>query len=73
MNTMTVLKLVSSEPQVQAPSVSGTDVVTIEALAKLVGFPSESIKKELLLEGDQLSMTELRSTVLKFLQKSLAE
>ncbi len=48
-----------------------TDLVTLSSLAGLTGFPVEYIKKELLLEGDFISMKDLRSTMLTYLNKTM--
>ncbi len=47
------------------------EYVPIESISKLTGFPVDFIKKELLITEDSISMAELRSSVLCFLQTSL--
>ena len=41
--------------------------ITIESLSSLVGFPVDYLKKELLLEGDEISLKDLRTRMLSFL------
>ncbi len=74
MNTTEVLKLVS-EDSVTACTTrsSGNDIVSLDSFAKLTGFPSELIKKELLISGEQVSMKELRSSMMKYLMKTISE
>lgn len=42
--------------------------VPLKSLSGLVGFPVEYLKNELLLEEDEVSMSELRSKVISFLE-----
>lgn len=73
-NTTEVLRLVREEAITAcATRESGNDIVSLESLAKMTGFPSELIKKELLISGDHLSMTDLRSTMMKFLMKTIKD
>ena len=73
-NTTEVLKLVREEAVTAcATRESGNDIVSLESLAKMTGFPSELIKKELLINDDQLSLTDLRSTMMKFLMRTIKE
>ncbi len=44
--------------------------VSLSTLSKMTGFPLEFIKKELLVQGDSLSMSELRESVLDYLSRS---
>lgn len=50
--------------------------VKLSALSDLVGFPVEFIKKELMLEDDaegEVSLQELRSRMLNYLDKTMME
>ncbi len=52
---------------------STLDLVSIERLAELTGFPIDYIKKELLLDGEnleELSLVELRKRVLVYLDSN---
>ena len=42
--------------------------VSLTSLSEMVGFPVEFIQKELLLEGDELSMQDLRRSMLTYLE-----
>lgn len=44
--------------------------VSLSTLSEMTGFPLEFIKKELLIQGDSLSMSELRESVLDYLSRS---
>lgn len=46
--------------------------VNLETLAEVSGVPLEYIKKELLLDGEDVSMEDLRSSMLKHLNDSFA-
>lgn len=43
------------------------DDVSISSLSSLTGFPTEFIKKELVLEEDVVQMSELRESLLEYL------
>lgn len=45
--------------------------LSLSSLSELTGFPEDFIKKELLLEGETLSMKELRESVLTYLEATL--
>ena len=47
--------------------------INIKELADLSGFPESLIKKELVLEGDNLTLDKLRLNMLKFLDKTFEE
>jgi hypothetical protein len=51
----------------------GTQKVPLESLSELTGFPVEFIKKELLLEGETLSMNDLRKSMAVYLENTLQE
>lgn len=42
--------------------------VSMESLSEMTGFPIEFIKKELLISQNQVSLDELRRSVLDYLQ-----
>ncbi len=42
--------------------------VSMESLSEMTGFPVEFIKKELLISQNQVSLEELRRSVLDYLQ-----
>lgn len=50
-------------------------IITLETLSELSGFPEELIKKELALDknGKELSMKELRGSMLNFLNSTLKD
>jgi hypothetical protein len=73
-STTEVLRLVREEAITAcATRESGNDIISLDSLAKMTGFPSELIKKELLISDDHLSMTDLRTTMMKFLMKSIKD
>lgn len=47
--------------------------VPLSSLSELTGFPVEFIKKELLLEGEELSMSELRTSMISYLETTAQE
>ncbi|MBT7609504.1 MAG: hypothetical protein HN576_07095 [Bacteriovoracaceae bacterium] len=51
----------------------GTQKVLLESLSELTGFPVEFIKKELLLEGETLSMNDLRKSMAVYLENTVQE
>lgn len=57
-------------------SQGSADIITLESLAKLTGFTTDLIKKELLLSGDdvrEISLVELRNAMLSFIDRSMVE
>lgn len=46
--------------------------IPLESLSSLVGFPIEYLKKELLVEEDEISMDELRLRMLSFLETNFS-
>ncbi len=48
-----------------------SEKVSIDTLSKMTGFPVEFIKKELLIENEEVSMNELRSTMMTFLDSTI--
>ena len=46
------------------------DGITLEQIALLTDFPEDFIKRELLMNRDQISMSEFRTRVLEYLEKN---
>lgn len=46
--------------------------VQVEELAKLTGFPVEYLKAELLIDGDEIDLRNLREKVLAYLDRSVS-
>jgi hypothetical protein len=44
--------------------------IPLNSLSNLTGFPVDFIKKELLLEDDQLSLAELRRSMLAYIENN---
>lgn len=57
-----------SAKQVELGSLTEEQKIPLDSLSTLTGFPVEFIKKELLLEDDQLSLAELRRSMLTYLE-----
>ena len=53
-----------------ADAVASRDSVSLSSLANLTGFPEEFLKKELLLEGDNISMDALRKVAMSYLESN---
>ena len=49
------------------------ELIPLESLSELVGFPVDQLREELELEGDEISMECLRKSVLKFLDLTMEE
>lgn len=47
--------------------------VPLQSLSELTGFPVDFIKKELLLDGENVSMGELRALMTKYLEATAVE
>jgi len=45
--------------------------ITLEQISLLTDFPEDFIKKELLIEKEEISMKEFRSKVLEYLEKTI--
>lgn len=45
--------------------------ISIEQIALLTDFPEDFIKKELLIDGNEISMKEFRIKVLEYLEKTI--
>ena len=63
--------------EVQGKNLENEEMVSLEALAKLTGFPEQMIKAELFLgefdEDKPISLEKLRSHMVGFLQRSLGK
>ncbi|GAB4009984.1 MAG: hypothetical protein Fur0010_01700 [Bdellovibrio sp.] len=55
------------------PEKGEMDKIPLASLSQLTGFPIEFIKKELLLDDEELSMEDLRSSMLKYLELTSTE
>jgi len=47
--------------------------VSLSSLSELTGFPVDFIKKELLLEKEPLSLNELRTSMMAYLESTVEE
>lgn len=57
-----------------SPTAQENEQVSISSLSDMTGFPEDFIKRELLLEDDrQISMHELRQSVLRYLEDTALE
>lgn len=54
--------------QMELGSLTEEQKIPLDSLSTLTGFPVDFIKKELLLEEDQLSLAELRRSMLTYLE-----
>lgn len=57
-----------SAKQMELGSLTEDQKIPLDSLSTLTGFPVDFIKKELLLEEDQLSLAELRRSMLTYLE-----
>lgn len=48
-------------------------IVPLESLSEMTGFPVDFIKKELLLNEDELSMENLRKSMASYLENTIQE
>ena len=55
----------------EGANLSAADV-KVNELASLVGFPVEYLKAELLIDGDEVSLENLREKVLAYLDRSVS-
>ncbi|MAF76530.1 MAG: hypothetical protein CME63_03700 [Halobacteriovoraceae bacterium] len=44
--------------------------VSLDSLSMMTGFPVEFIKSELIVDGEDISMADLRKTMVNFLEKN---
>ncbi len=56
--------------QVELGNLTEEQKIPLDSLSSLTGFPVDFIKKELLLEEDQLSLAELRRSMLSYLESN---
>ncbi len=62
----------SSLEKVFSKTLEGDDEgISLEQIALLTDFPEDFIKKELLIEGNEISMREFRVKVLEYLEKTI--
>jgi hypothetical protein len=47
------------------------EAVKLSSLAEMTGFPEEFIKNELLLDGEEIQMDDLRKTMLSYLDSTI--
>ncbi len=47
--------------------------IALSSLSQLTGFPTEFIKRELLLEKSTISLGELRGSIISYLEKNLSD
>ncbi|MBH47524.1 MAG: hypothetical protein CME71_05090 [Halobacteriovorax sp.] len=59
-----------SAEQVELGSLTEEQKIPLDSLSSMTGFPVDFIKKELLLEEDQLSLAELRRSMLTYLESN---
>jgi hypothetical protein len=64
-----------SETQIGIEAELSPEMVSLENLELLTGFPKAMIKKELLLEdsADEVSMEDFRKVMLSFIDKTMLE
>ncbi len=67
-----VLGRVSSDPDLVSGimAAESENKITISTLSKLIGFPKNYIKDELLISGESISLGDLRKSALHFLDDS---
>ncbi len=47
-----------------------TQKVSLDSLSEMTGFPLDFIKSELIVEGEEISMSDLRKTMVNYLEKN---
>jgi len=52
---------------------SEDELIPLDSLSELVGFPVEQLKEELELDSDEISLENLRESVLKYLDLTMEE
>lgn len=55
------------------PEIGEMDKIPLASLSQLTGFPIEFIKKELLLDDEELSLEDLRNSMLNYLESTSTE
>lgn len=67
----TSLKLVQGGAAMNIEGVnSEAQKVSMDSLSMMTGFPADFIKSELIVEGEDLSVSDLRKTMINFLEKN---
>ncbi len=67
----TSLKLVQGGTGNKAQEVEReSEKVSLDTLSLMTGFPADFIKSELIVDGDDLSVSDLRKTMINFLEKN---
>lgn len=67
----TSLKLVQGGAAVDIEGVATeAQKVSMDTLSMMTGFPADFIKSELIVEGEDLSVSDLRKTMINFLEKN---
>ncbi len=61
----------TTEAETQDTPSSGARPIDMESFSELVGFPAAFIKKELLIDKDNLSIDELRTVILDYLDSTM--
>ena len=66
------LKLVQDSTLGETGDVRNEDTqkVSLDSLSQMTGFPLDFIKSELIVEGEEISMSDLRKTMVNFLEKN---
>jgi hypothetical protein len=71
MMATTSLKLMQGGLEGEAQEVAeSSEKLSIDSLSLMTGFPAEFIKSELIVEGEDISMSDLRKTMVNFLEKN---
>ncbi len=67
----TSLKLVQGGAGSEIQGVKGeSEKVSLDTLSLMTGFPADFIKSELIVDGEDLSVEDLRKTMINFLEKN---
>ncbi len=70
MMATTSLKLVQGGAEEAQGMDKENENVSLDTLSLMTGFPVEFIKSELIVDGDDISMSNLRKTMVNFLEKN---
>lgn len=71
MMTTRSLKLVQGGASEESKAMDReSENVSLNSLSMMTGFPVEFIKSELILDGEEISMDNLRKTMVNFLEKN---
>jgi hypothetical protein len=63
----------SKEQDLKNRASSESGRIALTSLSMMTGFPTEFIKKELMLDSDEISMEELRVRMGDFLQNNISD